>query len=148
MLRYKKYKSTHKSGPMKGKWYSRLVTELVEFDDFIKHMAGHHCAFSEATIRGVLIEMETCLRELLLDGKAVRLDELGIFKIGGRSCSAATAKDYTADNIVGVRVNWHLGKRFRAAQLHADAKFREAGKYSVDDVMPESVDAESAVVTE
>ena len=140
MLRYKKYQSQRK-GQTNGQWYARMVSELVEFDEFVKHMANHHCAFSEATIRGVLIEMETCLRELLLEGKAVRLDDLGIFRIGARSKGSGTAKECTAENVVGLHINWYLGKRFRAANLLADAKIREAGKYAVDDgVEPESTD--------
>ena len=137
-------------GVTNGQWYARMVSELVEFDEFIKHMANHHCAFSEATIRGVLIEMETCLRELLLEGKAVRLDELGIFRIGATSCGSATAKECTAENIQGLHINWYLGKRFRAANLLAEAKIREAGKYAVDDgVETESEDGgNTAVVAE
>lgn len=146
MLRYKKYKST-RPGTTKDQWYVRLVSEMVEFDEFIEHMANHHCAFSEATIRGVLIEMETCLRELLLEGKAVRLDDLGIFKIGAQSQGSPSAKDCTAENVVGLHVNWYLGKRFRAANLMADAKIREAGKYAVDDeVDPERTDNNGAPV--
>lgn len=87
MIRYKKYKS-NQTGVTKNKWYGRAVTELMEFEEFVKHMANHHCVFGESTIRGVLIEMQICMRELLLEGK-----------------------------------------RFRAADLYKDAKFREAGKY-------------------
>lgn len=132
MIRYKKYKS-NTNGVTKGRWYGRSVTELLEFDEFIKHMANHHCVFGESTIRGVLIEMQVCLRELLLEGKAVRLDELGIFRIGLETYGADTAKEFTADNIGAVRLNLYLGKRFRAADLYKDAKFREAGKYDPDD---------------
>ena len=132
MIRYKKYKS-NTEGVTKGRWYGRSVTELLEFDEFIKHMANHHCVFGESTIRGVLIEMQVCLRELLLEGKAVRLDELGIFRIGLETYGADTAKEFTADNIKAVRLNLYLGKRFRAADLYKDAKFREAGKYDPDD---------------
>lgn len=83
MIKYKKYQNTNATNEASyQKWYARPVSELVEFDEFINHMAKHHCVFSEATIRGVIIEMETCLRELLLDGKAVRIDDLGIFRIG------------------------------------------------------------------
>lgn len=147
MLRYKKYKS-NRMGLTNGQWYARLVSETVSFDEFIKHMANHHCAFSEATIRGVLIEMETCLRELLLEGKAVKLDDLGIFRIGATSRGSKSAKDCTAENIQGLHINWYLGKRFRAANLMEDAKIREAGKYAVDDaVVSENGDGGSAVVT-
>lgn len=109
--------------------FQNAVTELMEFEEFVKHMANHHCVFGESTIRGVLIEMQICMRELLLEGKAVRLDDLGIFRIGLETSAATTAKEFTADNIKAVRLNLYLGKRFRAADLYKDAKFREAGKY-------------------
>ncbi len=76
MIKYKKYKNNNSKSRAYNKWYARSVHELMEFDEFIGHMANHHCAFSEATIRGVIIEMETCLRELLLEGRAVPLYDL------------------------------------------------------------------------
>lgn len=129
MIKFRKYQNNVRTSVFYKRWYGRAVHDLIEFDEFIQHMANHHCAFSEATIRGVIIEMETCLRELLLDGKAVRLDELGIFRIGLSTESAMTAKEFTADKIKGVRLNLFLGKRFLADQLFKDAKFREADKY-------------------
>ena len=92
MIRYKKYES-NQTGVTKNKWYGRAVTELMEFEEFVKHMANHHCVFGESTIRGVLIEMQICMRELLLEGKAVRLDDLGIFRIGLETSAAITAKE-------------------------------------------------------
>lgn len=135
MIRYKKYQNKNSESPAFGKWYGRAVHELMEFDEFIEHMANHHCAFSEATIRGVLIEMECCLRELLLEGKAVRIDELGIFTVGLETEGTVTSKEFTADNIKSVRMNIYLGKRFRAKQLREDAKFKEADKYVGDLVL-------------
>lgn len=38
MIRYKKYKS-NQTGVTKNKWYGRAVTELMEFEEFVKHMA-------------------------------------------------------------------------------------------------------------
>lgn len=129
MIKYKKYKNNNKYNAGYGKWYGRAVHELMEFDEFIAHMANHHCVFSEATIRGVIIEMETCLRELLLEGKAVRLDDLGIFTIGMSTRGEETAEKFTPDSIKNVKMCLYLGRRFRAKQLLVDAKFREADKY-------------------
>lgn len=132
MLKYKKYQNKNDDSTAYGKWYGRLVHELMEFDEFIEHMANHHCVFSEATIRGVLIEMEVCLRELLLEGKAVRLDDLGIFSLGMSTKGKVEKKDFNADCIKSLTVNLFLGKRFRAKDLLADAKFKEADKYIGD----------------
>ena len=94
-------------------------------------MAGHHCAFSEATIQGVLIEAFTCLRELVLEGKSVRFGDLGLLSIGLRTKVADKAEDFsTVNNIKGVRLNLRLGSRFRADQLLRDAKFAEMGSYT------------------
>ena len=129
MIKYKKYRNNNSYSDAYKKWYGRAVHEMLEFDEFIDHMAKHHCVFSEATIRGVLIEMEVCLREMLLEGKAVRIDDLGIFTLGMSTKGEAKSEDFTAQSIKGVTVNLFLGKRFRAKELMKDAKFREADKY-------------------
>ena len=132
MIKYKKYQNKNSHSTAFGKWYGRAVHEMMDFDEFIAHMANHHCVFSEATIRGVLIETEVCLRELLLEGKAIRLDELGIFALGITTDGKAKSEEFTAQAIKGVGMNLYLGKRFRARQLLKDAKFREADKYIGD----------------
>ena len=132
MIKYKKYQNKNDDSTAYGKWFARLVHEMMEFDEFIEHMANHHCVFSEATIRGVLIEMEVCLRELLLEGKAVRIDDLGIFTLGAKTKGENEKEDFTAANIKSLCVNLYLGKRFRAKDLLADAKFKEADMYIGD----------------
>ena len=117
--------------PSNGTYYAHATHETLEFKDFIAHMAGHHCAFSEATIQGVLIEAFTCLRELVLEGKAVRFGDLGLLSIGLRTKVADKAEDFsTVNNIKGVRMNLRLGARFRPDQLLRDAKFAEMGSYT------------------
>lgn len=145
MIKYKKYKNTNEKSDCYGKWYGRAVHELMEFDEFVEHMAKHHCVYSEGTIRGVLIEMEICLREMLLEGKAVRFDDLGIFRIGLQTAGKAKAEDFSVDDIRGIRMNLYLGKRFRAARLFKDAKFREADLYAGNGSYIPSNDDEDAV---
>lgn len=130
MIHYKKYQNTTTGTNASGKWYARAIHELVEFDEFIKHMANHHCVFSEATIRGVLIEMEICLREMLLEGKAVRFDDLGIFRIGISTNGEDSQEKITVNSIKGVHMNLYLGSRFRARNLLAECKFKEADLYA------------------
>ena len=147
MVNYILYKNTNKYNAAYGKWFARTVCQLMEFDEFITHMASHHCVFSEATIRGVLIEMEVCLRELLLEGKAVRLDELGIFALGlgCKKGGEESADKFTADSIDSVHMNLYLGRRFRARNLYEDARFKEADKYIGDGNYNPEGDDENAV---
>ena len=139
MITYQLQKNNNQYSSAYGKWYARAVHQKVTFAEFINHMANHHCVFSEATIRGVLIEMETCLRELLLEGKAVYFDELGIFSLGienvHRGCN--NAYDFNVGkNIQAVHMNLYLGRRFRAKQLLEDAVFSESKVYDVDSSKP------------
>lgn len=131
MIRYKKYQNKNEKSPSSYmKYYARAIHDRVTFEEFITHMANHHCVFSEGTIRGVLVEMENCLRELLLEGKAVEFDELGIFKIGIATRGADSASDFSVNNIHSVHLNLFLGKRFRARQLFNDATFKETDIYA------------------
>ena len=146
MVNYILYKNTNKYNAAYGKWYARTVNQIMEFDEFIKHMASHHCVFSEATIRGVLIEMEVCLRELLLEGKAVRFDELGLFSLGIENARGGCENAYdfnVTKNIAKLHMNLFLGRRFKAADLLKDAKFQEARMYDVDSAKPKD-DTENA----
>lgn len=125
-MRYKLYKNINPKSICYGKWYARGLHEKMTFAEFVKHMAEHHCVYSEATIRGVLLEMEICLRELLLEGKAVCFDELGIFKLGLQSLGVLKPEDFNVrKHITGVRMNLFLGARFRVKDMRADVKLTE-----------------------
>ena len=140
MINYVLYQNQQKDSKIYGKWFARAIHQLMEFDEFVEHMAKHHCVYSEGTIKGVLIEMECCLREMLLEGKSVRFDELGIFSLGiiNTAGGAATPADFNiGKNLEGVRMNLYLGKRFLARNLYEDATFKEAKQYDVDSSKPE-----------
>ena len=61
------------------------------------------------------------MRELLLEGKKIRLGDLGDFSVLLRSKGAETADKFTAQNITGVNVNWECGSEFK--NLIEDAEF-------------------------
>lgn len=149
MIQYKKYQNTNEESKSYGKWFCRAAHQRVTFEEFIRHMVNHHCVYSEGTIRGVLIEMEECMRELLLEGKAVQFDDLGTFKVGlvNKRGGSPTAAECNARQIEGVRMNLFLGKRFRAKQLFTDARFGEAGIYAGFDEPDEGENAATETPT-
>lgn len=143
-MRFKLYQNKNLKSLAFGKWYARGLHEVMTFSEFVKHMAEHHCVYSEATIRGVLLEMEICLREQLLEGKAVYFDELGIFKLGLQSKGAATPADFNVrTHVPAVRMNLFLGARFRAKDLRKDVKLTETDVNTVtyDDDEPSGENA-------
>ena len=62
-----------------------------------------------------------CMREMLLEGKKIRLGDLGDFSLLLGSKGAETADKFTAQNINQVKVQWEPGKEFK--NLLDDAEF-------------------------
>lgn len=66
-----------------GKYYARpVVTETIGIDELAEHMASHNTPFSKGAIKGLLTDMVSCVKELVLQNKAVKIDNLAIFSIG------------------------------------------------------------------
>ena len=64
-----------------GKTYARVdYKETLTVQDMAKHMAEHNTAFSEGTITGILIDFVKCIREQVLMGNTVKINNLAIFK--------------------------------------------------------------------
>ena len=63
--------------------YARaIVTENVDLTALSKHMANHNSPYSAGVIKGVLTDMVSCIKELILEGKSVKIDDLAIFTAG------------------------------------------------------------------
>ncbi len=70
------------------KWYVRPVTQqTLGLREMALHMAQHNTPFSAGTIEGLLTDFVDCMREQLLSGNAVKIDNLAIFKMSVQSRS-------------------------------------------------------------
>ena len=70
MIRYKKYQVTGEDSPLKGLWYARpVIEETFDIEKLAKHMSNHNTPYSSGVIKGVLADMVSCTKELILDGK-------------------------------------------------------------------------------
>ena len=64
-----------------GKTYARVsYKQTLSVQDMAKHMAEHNTMFSEGSITGILIDFVKCVREQVLNGNTVKIDNLAIFK--------------------------------------------------------------------
>ena len=64
-----------------GKIYARVsYKQTLSVQDMAKHMAEHNTMFSEGSITGILIDFVKCVREQVLNGNTVKIDNLAIFK--------------------------------------------------------------------
>ncbi len=129
-LKFRKYQEK-RAGKFKDKWYGKAVQDrMVDFEDFVTHMSEHNSPYSRGVIHGVLIDMLSCLQELVLDGKSVRLGELGLFSIGMSTSPAATAQEFTAANIKGVHLNVRNTKTWSNQELRKRCRLTELTAYA------------------
>ena len=96
-------------------------TEVMTIEKFVRHIADHGTTYSRADIMAILYMAVDCMREQLLEGKKIRLGELGDFSVSLSSKGAETAEKFSSQNIQRVAVSWEPGSEFR--NLLADAEF-------------------------
>lgn len=134
MIRYKKYQNQTKSTPLSGKWLARAVAdETLDTRALAEHMAKHNTPYSQGAIHGVLKDMTSCIKELLLDGKNVKLDDLAIFGVGIRGKPADTSKDWSVTtNVVGLRLKCRATGTLAINQLKLEAQLKELSPYDIE----------------
>ena len=86
MVELNVYKNTDSTSAQYGKAYCRVdYKQTFDVPMLAKHMAEHNTPFSEGTIRGILTDMVKCIRHLTLDGNAVKIENLALFKASVQS---------------------------------------------------------------
>ncbi|MBR6937340.1 MAG: DNA-binding protein [Prevotella sp.] len=132
MLNYKLYQDNRKNNPNKGMWYARAsVNETLDLDGLAKHMADHHSPYSQGLITGILKDMVSCIRELALDGKAVKIPDLAIFSLGLRTKPADAPDEFTASkNVESVKLRSRATGVFTRSQLKLAAQVKEQDSYT------------------
>lgn len=108
MIKYVLSKNPVKTSATYGKWYARTKSDhMVEIEELAQHMASHNTPFSAGAIKGILTDMVVCIKELLLDGKSVKLPDLAIFSVSikNKNGGADTLEEFQqATNIEGLRL--------------------------------------------
>jgi hypothetical protein len=83
-----------------GKLYARVsYKETLNVQAMAKHMAEHNTMFSEGSITGILIDFVKCVREQVLMGNTVKIDNLAIFKATVEANGLETMYDANADKV-------------------------------------------------
>ena len=134
MIRYKLYQDKRTNSSTKGKWYARAVNEeTYDTERLAQHMAEHNTPYSAGVIKGVLTDMISCIKELMLDGKNVKLDNLAIFSVGLQSKGAPTLKDFSVNtNVRGVRLRARATGKLSVSKLKEEITLKEFTGYGVE----------------
>ena len=131
MIRYKIYQNQQKKGVNAGKWFARAVSdETYDLGKLAEHMSKHNSPYSGGVIKGVLTDMVDCIKELLLDGKSVKIDDLAIFGVGIRSKAAETLEEFSLEkNITGMRLKARATGNLSTTNLKLDSQLKQQAEY-------------------
>ena len=82
-----------------------MVTDReMNFEEFVDHISSHNSPYSRGTVHGVMMDMLDGLKELILDGKSVRLGDLGLFSIGMSSRGEVSRDKVTSASVEGIHL--------------------------------------------
>ncbi len=118
--------------------------EVMTIEKFARHIATHGCVYSRADISAILYLAVDCMREMLLDGRKIRLGDLGDFSVALSSKGAETADKFTSANITAVNVVWDCGQEFK--NLLTDAEFNLVASRAAQAALLKAIKSGSSVV--
>ena len=88
-----------------GKLYARVsYKQTLSVQDMAKHMSEHNTMFSEGSITGILIDFVKCVREQVLSGNTVKIDNLAIFKATVEANALETLYDAENDKTASASI--------------------------------------------
>lgn len=119
-----------------GKYYARpVVTQTIDLNGLAEHMTEHNTGFSPGATKGLLTDMVKCIKELVLQGLAVKIDDLAIFSIGLKTKKGADSEDdfSVAKNIEGVRLRARATGNLTSSKLDIQASLKNAANLLVED---------------
>lgn len=129
MIKFVLKKNNNESSGAFGKYYAYpVVEETMDLEALAQHMEEHNSGFSEAMCVGVLKAMVKCIKEQLLSGKNVKIDNLAIFSCGIRNKQgAASEEEFTvSNNIEGIKLRARATGMLSNANLNLQATLHKA----------------------
>lgn len=123
MLKINLYKNKNAQSTGFGKIYGRVENaQPIGIDEMAKHMSEHNTPYSPGAIKGILTDMTSCIKELMLMGQPVKLADLAIFKASAVSTPAVSVDEFDlSTNIKKVRLCAIATGIVTRKQLTADA---------------------------
>ncbi len=130
MIRYILRQNSNELSKVFGKYFAYpVIEETVNLEGLSEHMSSHNSPFSKGVIKGLLTDMVNCIKELLLEGKNVKIDDLAIFSIGIKNAKggADSEEDFTVSkNVQSVKLRSRATGILVAKSLYLSASLKRA----------------------
>lgn len=133
MILYVLKKNKNSKSAAFGKWFAYpVIEETVTLDGLAEHMSSHNTPYSKGAIKGMLTDMVSCIKELLLEGKNVKIADLAIFSLGIKNNGGAVSEEVftVSKNIKGVKLRARATGELIAKSLNLEAQLKKASATS------------------
>ena len=129
MIKYVLKQNQNSMSSANGKYFAfPVIEETVTLDGLAEHMANHNTPFSKGAITGMLTDMCSCIKELLLEGKNVKIADLAIFSVGIKNRGGSqSAEDFNVtQHIKGLKLRARATGELTGTNLRLDATLKKA----------------------
>ena len=133
MILYVLKQNKNRKSPAFGKWFAfPVIEETIDLDALAEHMSNHNTPYSKGAIKGMLTDMVSCIKELLLEGKNVKIADLAIFSLGIKNNGGAVSEEVftVSKNIKGVKLRARATGELIAKSLNLEATLKKASATS------------------
>ena len=94
-LKINLYRNNNERSASYGLVFGRCKnSKPIGLEELAQHMSDHNTPYSQGVIKGVLTDMVSCIKELMLMGQPVKIGDLAIFKAAIVSKGAQDAEHY------------------------------------------------------
>lgn len=129
MIKFILMQNKNKKSSVCGKWFAYPVAEeTINLAKLARHMEEHNTGFSEAMCLGMMTAMVKCIKEMLLEGKNVKIDNLAIFSVSIKNKEGADSEEAfnATNNIEGVKLRARATGTLSNANLNNAVSVKKA----------------------
>ena len=130
MIKYVLKQNKNSESNAYGKYYPYpVIEETMDLEKLAAHMAAHNSPYSKGTITGILSDMCQCIKELLLEGKNVKIADLAIFSLGIKSNGGADSEEEfsVTKNVKGLKLRARATGELISKNLKMEASLKRYG---------------------
>ena len=140
---YQVTQNKNEKSPAYGKWYGRVKTlETLNTRKLSRHISEHGSIYTQDVVFGVLEKFRSCLIEMLLESKKVKIDGLGTFYTTIESQGAETKEKYNVlTDIKALHIRF-LPEQEQEMNISSREFLKKAEFISVDQLKPDPEEEE------
>ena len=122
-----------------GKWYAYLKSiETLNTRRLAKHISEHGSIYTPDVVYGVLEKFRSCLIEMLLESKKVKIDGLGIFycTLENKKGGASSEEDFNVNSHLNALHIRFLPEQAAEQNISSREFIKKAEFINIDSLLP------------